>query len=295
MVMLRTTLFTALSAFLPVLAVAQTAPRLEFEVASIRAVGPTDARVDLGMHIDGAQVRFNFLSLRDCMRIAWQMKDYQFVGPDWFTQDRYNITAKLPAGANQDQVREMLQNLLMDRFKMTTHRDKKEFPVYALTVGKNGLKLKETVADPATDAAPAKSSLDIKASGSAAGVFIDLGNGSYFTFANNHLIGHKATMPLIADMLGTYMDKPVVDMTGLKDTTNYDISLEITPEDYRTMLIRSALKNGVSLPPEAARLADLPTDSLNAALDAAGLKVDSRKAPLDVIVIDHADKTPTDN
>ena len=293
--MLRATLFAALCALLPVLALAQTAPaHLEFEVASIRPAAPAEAKVDIGMHIDGAQVRFNYLSLRDCMRIAWQMKDYQFVGPDWIAQDRFNITAKLPAGASQDQVREMLKNLLLDRFKMTVHADKKEFPVYALTLARGGLKLKETAADAATDAAPTRS-LDIKASGSAAGVFVDLGNGSFFTFADNHLISHKVPMPRLADLLGSYLDKPVVDMTGLSETTNYDMSLEITPEDYRTMLIRSGLKNGASIPAEYARLADLPTDSLFSALDAAGLKLDSRKAPQAVIVIDKADKTPTEN
>jgi uncharacterized protein (TIGR03435 family) len=286
-----------IAAFLPVLALAQSAaPRPEFEVASIRPVGPTEQRVDLGMHVDGAQVRFNFLSLRDCMRIAYQMKDYQFVGPDWIGSDRYNITAKLPAGAGQDQVREMLQNLLLDRFKMTVHHDTKDFPVYALVPGKNGIKLKESAPD-AADAAgvAAKPALDVKASGSAAGVFVDLGNGSFFTFADNHLVGHKMPMWRLADMLSTFMDKPVIDMTGASTTTNYDLSLEITPEDYRTMQIRSALRNGVSLPAAAAQLADLPTDSLTSALENAGLRLDSRKAAQDVIVIDKADKTPTEN
>jgi uncharacterized protein (TIGR03435 family) len=179
---------------------------------------------------------------------------------------------------------------------MTVHREKRDFPVYAMSLGKGGLKLKETAPDEAGPIAEApKSSLDVKATASAAGVYGDLGNGSYFTFADNHLIGHKLPMWRIADLLNNFMDKPVIDMTELSRTTNYDFSFEITADDYRTMQIRGALKSGISLPPEVAQMADLPTDSLSAAMEAAGLRLESRKAPQDVIVIDHADKTPTEN
>jgi uncharacterized protein (TIGR03435 family) len=294
----RTALFAVIAAFIPLVAVAQTTPpRLEFEVASIRPAAPMDASVKIGMHIDGAQVRFTDLTVRECMRIAWEVKNYQIVGPDWVGSDRFDIAAKLPDGAKPDQVPEMLRNLLIDRFKITFHRDKKEFSVYALVAGKGGLKLKETAPDAAADNADAapKSGMNISARGSAAGVFVDLGQGSWYTFADNKLVGHKLTMERIAENLSRYMDKPVVDMTGAPANTNYDFSFEITPDDYRTMLIRSAIGAGVSLPPEAARLAEGPTDSLFAAMEAAGLKMDSRKAPLDVMVIDHADKTPTEN
>lgn len=295
--MTRTALFAAAAAFLPLAASAQTAPsRLEFEVASIRPAAPIDASVKIGMHIDGSQVRFTSLSVRDCMRIAWRVKPYQVVGPEWVGSDRFDITAKLPDGAKSDQVPEMLQNLLTERFKIAFHNDKKEFAVYALVPAKGGMKLKETAPDPLADAAAApKSNLNVSASGSAAGVFVDLGQGSWYTFADNKLVGHKMTMDRLADNLSRYMDKPVVDMTGAPAATNYDFSFEITPDDYRTMLIRSAIGAGVSLPPEAVHLADAPTDSLFSAMEAAGLKLDSRKAPQDVMVIDRADKTPTEN
>jgi uncharacterized protein (TIGR03435 family) len=291
--MIRSVLF----AFLPVLALAQTAPsHLEFEVASIRPAPPIDASVQIGVHIDGAQVRFNYLSVRDCMRYAWAIKDFQIVGPDWIGSDRWDITAKLPQGAKSDQVPEMLQNLLIDRFKITFHRDKKEFAVYALVPGKSGLKLKETPPEAATDAAaPPKSNVNVNAQGSAAGVFVDFGNGSYYSFADNKLVGHKLNMDRIVDTLGRYTDKPVVDMTGAPATKFYDFSFDITPEDWRTMLIRTAIKAGVSLPPEALHLADASTDSLTSAMELVGLKLDSRKAPLDVMIIDHADKTPGEN
>jgi uncharacterized protein (TIGR03435 family) len=296
--MIRTFLFAASATFLPVVAIAQTAPaRLEFEVASIRPAAPLDASVKIGMHIDGSQVRFTSLSVRDCMRLAWQVKDYQIVGPDWIGTDRWDITAKLPAGTKSDQAPDMLQKLLVDRFGITFHHDTKEFAVYALMAAKGGLKLTETAADQASDnaAAAPKSGLNVSASGSAAGVFVDLGQGSWYSFADNKLVGHKLTMERIADTLSRYMDKPVVDMTGTPASTNYDVSFGITAEDYRTMLIRVAIRSGVSLPPEAVHLADAPTDSLAAAMEATGLRMDSRKAPLDVMVIDHVEKTPTEN
>lgn len=293
--MFRTRVLAALVALLPAAVLAQSSPpRLEFEVASVRPVEPQEQRVDIGMHIDGSQVRLNFVTLHECMRIAWQVKDFQIDGPEWTASDRFNITAKLPQGASQDQVREMLRNLIQDRFKMTFHTEKRDIAVYALVTGKGGLKLKETPPE-SSDAAPPKQSVNVSASGSAAGVYVDLGNGSFYTFADDKLVGHKMTMAWIADTLSRYLDKPVVDMSGLPDTAHYDFSFALTSDDYRTMLIRIALKNGVNLPPAAARLADQPTDSLSSALEAAGLKLDSRKAPQDIMVIDHADKTPVSN
>ena len=85
-----------------------------------------------------------------------------------------------------------------------------------------------------------------------------------------------------------------VDMTNLKG--NYDFVLELSPEDFRAMGIRSAISAGVALPPQAIQMAEAASgDSLSNAMQKLGLKLESRKAPLEVIVIDHAEKTPSDN
>src|SRR5579863_7894040 len=113
----------------------------EFEVASIKPSGPFlsgSGRVNLGLHIDGAQVTGSFFSLKDYIGIAYRVRDYQISGPDWMASERFTISAKLPAGAPREKVPEMMQALLADRFQLKTHRDSKEFPVYALTVGKSG-------------------------------------------------------------------------------------------------------------------------------------------------------------
>jgi uncharacterized protein (TIGR03435 family) len=101
-------------------------------------------------------------------------------------------------------------------------------------------------------------------------------------------------MTALAGNLERFVDRPIVDMTDLPGT--YDFALDVSAEDYRAMLIRSAVTAGISLPPQALRLLDGATlPSLFEAMQKLGLKMDARKAPLDVVVIDEARKTPTDN
>jgi uncharacterized protein (TIGR03435 family) len=271
-------------------------PRPEFEVASIH---PTDqsnqAQVNVGVHIDGAQVNITYFSLKDYIRVAYKLKDYQIAGPDWIGSERYDISAKLPSGGARDQVPEMLKSLLEDRFKIKSHMDSKEFPVYALIAAKGGVKLKESPVDAETEApgTPA-TNVNVTASGGARGVTINLGEGAYFAFADNKLEAKKLTMVAFCDTLARFMDKPVIDMTELKGA--YDITLNFTQEDYTAMLIRSAISAGVALPPQALKMLELSSgDSLASGLQLVGLKLDSRKAPLPVLVVDKIEKTPTAN
>ncbi|MCU1237906.1 MAG: hypothetical protein JWP63_5873 [Candidatus Solibacter sp.] len=270
------------------------APRPEFEVASVKpSTTPPSGAVNVGLKINGAQLHISSLALRDYIRIAYRVKEYQVSGPDWITAERYEIDAKLPAGATRDQVPEMLQSLLTDRFALKLHRGSKDLPIYALIVASGGLKMKELPVDP-EDAAAAGAPIDVAVSGSAAGVNMNFGRGATLAFGNNKFEAHKLTMFSLADSLGRWVDRPVIDMTGL--TGKYDFTLDLTPEDYRALLIRSAVAAGVTLPPEALRLLDGATDdSLHNALRAVGLKLDPRKAPLEVLLIDHVNKTPTEN
>ncbi len=267
----------------------------QFEVASIRpsASSATD-RVNVGVHIDGAQVTCNYFSLKDLIRMAYDVKDYQVTGPDFLASERFDIAAKLPAGAGQDQVRDMMKALLTERFQVKLHRDAKEFPVYGLVVAKGGLKAKESPADEGSGEDVQRAPVNVTATGGRGGVNVNLGHGSYFTFADNKLEAKKLTMASFAEMLARFEDRPVVDMTGIKG--NYDIELTFTPEDYLAMLIRSAIVAGVTMPPEALKaMQGASGDSLLAALEKVGLKMEGRKAPLEVLVVDHALKAPTEN
>jgi uncharacterized protein (TIGR03435 family) len=288
-----TSLRLAFVAALAPLAFCQALP--QFEVASIKPSKPgADFKVNLGYHIDGAMVSCRFLSLRDYIRMAYQVKDYQINAPEWLASERFDISAKLPEGGKEDQVRDMFKSLLAERFNLKFHRETKEFPVYALVEAKGGSKLKESAVDPSAPADTKKAPSEVAASGGPQGVSVSLGNGSFFTFADNQLQGTKLTTANFTDLLARFVDRPVVDQTGLKG--NYDFLLKLSPEDYMIMQIRSAVSAGVQLPPQALKMLDMPSgDSLASAMQALGLKLDPKKAPLEVMVIDRADKTPTEN
>jgi uncharacterized protein (TIGR03435 family) len=276
----------------------QSASRPEFEVVSIRPATELTAQVGVRVVVDGAQVTCTRFSLKDLIQSAYQLKNYQVIGPDWIASERFDVAGKLPAGATRDQVPAMLQSMLEDRFKMKSHRDSKEFPVYALVVAKSGLKLKESASDPASEGEGGRGgrggNVDVSASGSRGGVNINYGGGSTFAFGDNKLECRKLPMSRFAETLARFMDRPVVDMTEL--TANYDISLQFTPEDYTAMLIRSALAAGVSLPPQALKALEYSSgDSLGNALSGVGLKLDARKAPLPVLVVDRMEKMPSEN
>ena len=273
---------------------AQAPSNPKFEVASVRLSPPMGSeRVDVGVHVDGAQVRMVALPMRDYISRAYRMKLYQVTGPDWLTSERFDVNAKLPEGSTPDQIPEMLQSLLEERFQIKLHREKKELPVYALIIGKPPLKIQESAPDPNAPIAP-KGTANVSASGSAAGVSVDLGNGSYYTFNNGKFEVKKVTMDMLARQLERYVDRPIVDITDLKGT--YDLTFSVTTEDYQAMLIHAAVNAGMMLPPQVLRLLDNGSiASLMDGLQQLGLKIDARKAPLDVLVIDQLSKTPTDN
>ncbi len=285
----RTTFLIVLASFLPGAALAQPA----FEVASIKPSSQNAGEVTAGVHIDGSQVRVAAMSFKDYIGMAYRVRAYQIQGPDWMAEQRFDLAATLPAGSSTSQFAEMMQALLAERFNLKLHHDKKEFPVYVLEVGKTPLKLQASKPDPNADAAD-KSVANVTGSGSAQGVSVNLGQGSSYTFANNRFEGIKLTMMQFAGNLERFVDRPIVDMTGLDG--RYDFGLDVTEDDYRLMLIRAGVNSGVTLPPAALRLLENGSPvSLFDALQKLGLKLDARKAPLDVLVIDEARKTPTDN
>lgn len=272
-------------------ALCQTGPRPEFEVASIKPSADMIAggQFKIGLHIDGAQVRCTYLSLKDYIIMAYKLKNYQFSGPDWMATERFDISAKLPEGATRDQVGVMLQSLLEDRFQLKTHRGTKEFSVYALTAAKGGLKMKESPLEEGGDA----TNVDVRAAAGSS-TTVNLGKGASLTYSDNRMVATKVTMAVLADQLGRFMDRPVVDQTELKGT--YDFSLDFQPEEFIVLKIRMALAAGVQLPPQALQMLENSSDApVLSAVQSLGLKLESRKAPLETVVADSALKVPTGN
>jgi uncharacterized protein (TIGR03435 family) len=274
-------------------AVAYGQRRPQFEVESIRPSSAQVSQVNVGLKISGSQVRISYMSLADYIGMAYSVRPQQIVGPEWIVQERFNIAAKIPDGASSEQVPEMLQTLLANRFLMKMHRETKELPAYVLGIAKDGLKMKESPADPESPA-DRPGGVTVAATGTGNGVNLDMGGGSSFSFGNNQLQVRKMTMAALADVLTRFVDLPVVDATELKG--RYDFTLDFSPEDYTAMMVRSAVNAGLVLPPQALRLLDgASPDTLSGPMQKVGLTMQSRKVPLDVVVIDSMMKAPTDN
>jgi uncharacterized protein (TIGR03435 family) len=270
---------------------AQVSP--QFEVASIRPSAPMAAGSQAGVRIDKGQFRATGLALRDYVMMAYELKSYQVEGPDWLPSERFDVQATIagiPEGQtlNNKSLAAMVRPLLSERFALRAHHTQKDFPIYALVQMKDGILAREAPQD------AAESTVAIGGSGSEKGTFINLGRGSSFAMGSNRIEMKKVSMSSVADILARFLDRPVMDQTGLSST--YDVPLEMTPEDFQALSIRAAVSAGVTLPPQALKLLESASgDSLHQALAKLGLKLESKKAPLNVLVIDSVNRSPSEN
>lgn len=306
------------------LAFAQKPPdNLVFEVASIKPSEPmTGGRMMIGMRADAGMLRYTNVALKDCIRVAYRLKDFQVQGPDWIAQARFDITAKLPDGATQDQIPEMLAALLADRFKLTVHRETKDHAIYALVTGKGGPKLKPSE-NPTPDApggngpmpggepAPVNAPLPPPPPGSgpvpgAGRAMVGNGPGGLprgamtiqIDPAGAHLKTPNATLPQLAEMISRFSERPILDMTEIKG--QYDFDLVFAPETMRG--VRMGMGGGPMPPPGegggAGHVPDTPAEKAGSIYDSVqryGLKLEPRKAPMELLIVDHIEKTPTEN
>jgi uncharacterized protein (TIGR03435 family) len=256
---------------------------VSFEVASIRPGAPATAEmIAIRMNADRSMIHYVNVSLRDCIRVAYGVKEFQVSGPDWI-RTRFDIEAKYPDGATKDQVPEMLQSLLRDRFKLQLHRETKEQAVYALVVGKNGPKLKATTVQ-ASDYPDSPS----RRPGTPVHGGIQMLGGP----SGMHLTGPAVTLSTLSETLSGFTDKPIVDQTGLQE--EYDIDLTFFPENM--MLRMAGGPGGPRQGPDGGPDAHSePRVTIFDAVQQYGLKLESRKAPLTMLIVDHLEKTPTEN
>lgn len=273
------------------LASGQTRP--QFEVASIRPSEAQIAQVDVGVRVSGAQVRIAAMSLKDYIGVAYRVKPFQVDGPEWLAQVRFDIAAKIPEGVSAEQVPEMLQALLAERFALAFHRESREFPVYAIVEADGGTTLQPVSESPASAPAAAEP-FEVAATGSGGGVSVNMGGGSSFAMGNNRIEIRRMTMTQAAELLERFVDRPLVDATQLAG--RYDVTLDVPPEDYMAMMVRGAVNGGVAIPPAALRLLDgASSDPLSGPLRTFGLRLDSRRTPLEVLVVDSILRVPAEN
>jgi uncharacterized protein (TIGR03435 family) len=287
-----------------------------FEVASIKKAEPLSVnavmsgQMHIGMTIDAAIVNIRSMSMADLLRAAYKVKSFQISGPDWLGAERFDIVAKMPAGATRDQVPQMLQALLADRFKLTLHRTTSDLPAYALVVMKGGAKLKESPPDenapdsPANGPAAPLAPTPTDGGAQVRAVASSDANGVVSTASPNgqtKMVPREGGMRLemtkmnttgMLEMLGRFVDRPIIDMTGL--TGRYDFTLDIGIED----MLALARAVGMTVPMgnrDATRASDPGASSVFTGIQQYGLKLEPRKAPIDLLVIDHVEKTPTEN
>lgn len=303
---------------LPVTAFICAAAPVEFEVASIKVAPPLkeqamSGKMHVGMKIDKAIVDIGAMSLADLIPIAFHVKPWQVQGPDWLNQQRFDIQARIPEGATPAEMPEMLKALLIDRFKLSARMESKERNVYALIIGKNGSKLKEAPPEDPSEPPPNNQtsfrpptpqttpdggrSFSVNAG--------RLGTARTMMGADGmmHMDIARVPMPLLADMLSRFVDRPVIDMTDLKG--DYQISLRIALADMMNManaagVVAIQRPGGSPLPGSGpAGIAGAASEpggtSVFASVEEMGLKLDARKAPADTVVVDHVEKQPTEN
>jgi uncharacterized protein (TIGR03435 family) len=318
---------TSLSLFLIAGAVFAQSPAapLAFEVATVKPSAPLDpaalkaGRAHAGTKIDSARVDIGTTSLFRLICMAYRVKPYQVAGPDWLKTTNYDIQAKIPDGATAERVPEMMQTLLAERFRLKIHRDSKDQPAYALVVARGGPKLKESPPDlaPVPEKADAPSMSmptmqgDVKLTLGPEGPSIEMPGdeitgklrmtviGGGGTPARIHLESPRTTMKTFAEMLSVgVVDRPVVDMTKL--TGIYDLAVDISAEDAMNV-VRASVNflpgrggaGGDARPGDGAP--DPAGSSIYTSIQNLGLKLDPRKLPLGMLVIDHMEKTPTTN
>ncbi len=283
-----------------------------FEVASIKPAAPMQSgRMMVGVRggpgtPEPGQMTFTNVSLSNLIQKAYDVKDYQVTGPDWLDSVRFDISAKVPAGTTKAQSLLMMQSLLAERFKLVLHHSSKEASIYALLVGKNGPKLTVSApesADAGTTPAAAAEALRTgppamgkdgmpqlpKGAGRGGAIMMMTPGGRMRLTANGTTVSH------FLDALGSQLDRPAVDMTGLTGT--YDITFDFTPDPAIMQAKMAAM--GVQLPPEVAGHAaadDSNSPSVFTALqEQLGLRLEARKGPVDLLVVDSVQKTPTEN
>jgi uncharacterized protein (TIGR03435 family) len=259
---------------------AQTSGRPQFEVASIK---PSFSEAIMNLRALPSRLTAD-ASLQVLMQYAYAVQPFQVEGgPSWLTSERYQIDATADATASRDRMFLMLQSLLEDRFRLKTHRDVKELSVFTLVADKSNLKLPppregmcvDSVADAAAEWAgvgrmPAPGELQ-PAKGRCGSAVLVLGPGG----AQMH--GGKIAMPELVRMLSMLLGRSVIDRTGF--TELFDLQLVFVPDDTTPAMPPP--------PPDAGISGVSVAQALQQQL---GLRLESTKGPVQVIVVDQAER-----
>jgi uncharacterized protein (TIGR03435 family) len=252
--------------------------RVVFEVAAVKHSRPGDysAAANGGPGTsDPTTYTLENYPMSSILGIAYGVNSYQLSGPGWLDEERFTITAKVPEGATKEQFKLMMRNLLVERFKLAAHLAKQEVAGYQLVVAKGGSKLTASAGHPKQDDEPAKPfKFAVDKDG-----YPELPPGRHSSMAMGYgrarwRFGDES-MDDFTEALVSQIGAPILNATGL--TGKYDF-----------VVLWSTAQGP-----------DAPTDygpSVFAALqEQLGLKLESKKVPANLVVIDHIEKTPSEN
>ena len=298
------------TAWLLAAAVAVSAPQSEtpaaFEVASVRLWTPNSGTL-ITQRITDRRFDYTNQTLRAALRFAFRVKDYLMIGPEWLDAVRVNIHATLPAGATPQQVPEMLQRLLVERFGLVTRREARTMDAYELVVGKGGITMREV--EPLNELEkffPRDPGLTTPAAIRGADTVADTPDGPVRTLMGfmgrmtvtartrytltlqverrtQTLDAARMSMPELAAVLADNMDRPVVDKTGLSGVYQFQVQL---PLDTSTVERVRALGRPLNEPTGT---------SESTAVERLGLRLERRRGPVEVLVVDKISRTPIEN
>lgn len=235
---------------------------------------------------DPERVTYTNVNLVSMVFYAYDARVDPAAGTTWLGTEHYSIEAKIPPGTTPAEFHLMLQNLLAARFHMVVHHETKEYDGYDLVVAGGGLKMKKSSEEDSAAAAQPASGPLVSAGLDAKGypqllrpgiIAVSKKNSSPFAF---HLMARAQTLAELTKTLKDYLGSPVVDKTGLNG--RYDCTLDFLRGAPVTMMVR----------------ADAPDDSvpyIPEAVGALGLKMVSAKVPLDTVIVDSAERIPTEN
>jgi uncharacterized protein (TIGR03435 family) len=254
---------TLLMACLP--AFAQSA---RFEVASVRPSAPNARAVQCnggpGTSAPGILNCQNY-SLSFLVMKAYDLRSFQLTAPGWMDTARYDVSATLPPNTGEEEFAAMQQNLLSERFGFRVHFENKEVGVYRLSVSKDGPKLARSEAP----AAPPDSLWRPPVGGPPART-------------KAHITRKGDTIAELARFLGDQLGRPVLDATGLQDRYDYELDFMMEPGGRATdALVSAEIEPGSTL--------------LNAVKEQLGLTLTPGKGQIRVLVVDKAERMPTEN
>ena len=308
--------------------VASVRPSAPLDQAKLMADMQSGKMPNFGMHLDGLRAEYNYMSLKELIVAAYKVKPYQVTSPDWMNKpdaQRFDIAARLPEGSNKEDAAAMLKALLAERFKLQAHTESQERSVLALVVAKGGPKLKDSPApepiDESAELKPGERKIDL-ADGPARitqemdpkkGMTAVVNMGTRGTYTEKidistggiQIDGTGVSMSGFVDMLSQIMQiggqgggpasKPVVNESGL--TGHYEVSLKLSLAD----LMAAARSQGQGMPGGPGGGTTEASDpggagsTVYATVEKMGLKLESRKAQVEQLVVDHAEKMPTEN